>query len=503
MTTMNSSPSPAPPRIRIDRKYRDFIRHHTHVTLPEMSERREQINILEVVHKLEAIGMEHLPLPIIWDAVHLVDEGEMASRPEITRRIQFTYQARMNRVSRYLDNFFNWSTQDCELYFQLALALREVEFDHIKGRTDIDRAIANVAIIATAKRSLVLGIPAETITRQINWALGEVGGLEADEVELLECLPDHSLLKPSDKIDHEQMALDRGVTKIQLIETLETRGRIASLFSDCFGGLRRETQKKEIHPLAVRRLNIASRMLAEPGLEALMRIARVAKEFVAFQPRFEKKMIPAADGDQTRMRMMATYDEMSKMAPAAWAMKVASPKYFRYRLATKSFMIREKIKRSDKKQLFYVLLDRSKSMQQGERIYKLMAILMNRLRAVMRREAMVGFCFFDSQVHEEILVREVAEASDHIRTLTSEFFMGDDTDINLALREGITRIARITEEIEADGPELIIVTDGDHGINVKAKELKNIVLHAFIVEETNDDLIALAKSTGGVALQRL
>lgn len=488
---------------RIDRRYHDFIRYHTHVTLPEISERRQQINTNEVVRKLDEIGMSHLPLPIIWDGVHLIDEGKVASKTEITRRTRLTYRMRMWPIRRWIDDYTDGSTRDAEIYHRLALLLRDVNFDSIRGRTDIDRAIANVAVIATAKRSLVVGIPPETIATQINWALEEVGGLEADEIELLECLPDESLLKPTETIDVEQMAKDRGVTSIQLVETIDTRGRIASLFTDCFGGMRKQTEQKEIHPLSVRRLNVASRMLAEPSLEALQRISRVANQYVAFQPRFEKKMIPAVDGDQTRMRMMQSFDEITKMAPAAWAMKVASSKYFRYRLATKSFMVREKIKRSDKKQLFYAMLDRSKSMQQGERIYKLLAILMNRLRAVGRREAILGYSFFDSQVHEEIMVSEVAEVREEIRKLTYDFFIGDDTDINLALREGIQRIRKLVGDIDAERPELILVTDGDHGINVQVSELKGIILHVFIVEEHNDDLIELATKTGGVALQGL
>lgn len=489
--------------IRIERRFRDFIRYHTHVTMPEMSERRQQINTHEVVRKLDAIGMSHLPLPIIWDGVHLVDEGKVASKTEITRRTRLTYRMRMWPIRRWIDDYTDGSTRDAEIYHRLALLLRDVNFDSIRGRTDIDRAIANVAVIATAKRSLVVGIAPETIAAQINWALEEVGGLEADEIELLECLPDESLLKPTDKIDVEQMAKDRGVTSIQLVETIDTRGRIASLFTDCFGGMRKQTEQKEMHPLSIRRLNVASRMLDEPSLEALQRISRVANQYVAFQPRFEKKMIPAVDGDQTRMRMMQSFDEIQKMAPAAWAMKVASSKYFRYRLATKSFMVREKIKRSDKKQLFYAMLDRSKSMQQGERIYKLLAILMNRLRAVGRREAILGYSFFDSQVHEEIMVSEIADVREEIRKLTYDFFIGDDTDINLALREGIKRIRKLVGDIDAERPELILVTDGDHGINVQAKELNGIVLHVFIVEEFNDDLIELATKTGGVALHGL
>ncbi|MGI9471675.1 MAG: hypothetical protein ACR2NZ_09105 [Rubripirellula sp.] len=490
-------------RIRVDRRFRRFIEFHTHVTYPEMSERREQINTLEVVKKLDSIGMHHLPLPIIWDGVHLVDEGKLAGKNEIERRTRLTYRMRMWKVTQMIDDVTSWSSRDADLYYQLSLLLKEIEFDKIHGRTDIDRAIANVAVIATAKRSLVVGIPAERIAEQINWALDEVGGLEADEVDLLECLPDESKLKPTEKIDFDQMSQDRGVTSIQLVETLDTRGKIASLFTDCFSGVRQKSEQKEMHPLSVRRLNVASRLLAEPSLEALLKISRVANEYVAFQPRFEKKMIPAADGDQTRMRMMTSYDELPRMAPAAWAMKVASAKYFRYRLATKSFMVREKIKRSDKKQLFYAMLDRSKSMQQGERIYKLLAILMNRLRAVMRREAVLGYSFFDSDVHEEVMVADVAEAQDEIRRLEYDFFMGDDTDINLALREGIKRIRNVVDDIDAERPELIIVTDGDHGINVQPKELKGIMLHVFIVEEHNDDLIELAKKTGGVALQGL
>lgn len=490
-------------KIHVGRRFHQFINFHTHVTFPEASERREQINTHEVIKKLDAIGMSHIPVPTIWDGVHLIDDGKLAGQLEIARRTRLTYRLRMWKFTQLVDEVVKWSDRDIELYYQLAACLRDVNFDQIHGRTDVDRAIANVAIIATAKRGLVVGIPPETISEQINWALEEVGGLEADEVELLEYLPDEQFLKPTDKIDFEQMSVDRGISSITLVENIETRGKIASLFTDCFGGKRKETEEKELHPLSVRRLDVASRLLSEPSMEALLRVSRVANEYVAFRPRFEKKMIPAADGDQTRMRMMESYDELSKMAPAAWALKVASPKYFRYRLATKSFMVREKIKRSDKKQVFYAMLDCSKSMQQGERIYKLIAILMNRLRAVGRREAILGFSFFDADVHEEVLVTEVAEAKEEIRKLHYEFFTGDDTDINLALRVGAKRIRDLINNIEAERPELIIVTDGDHGINVKPKELKGIMLHVFIVEESNPDLMQLAKKTGGVALQRL
>ena len=490
-------------RLHIPRGYRKFIKFHSHVTYPETSERRQQINTQEVLNKLEHLGMDHIPVPLIWDGVHLVDDGRLAGKVEIERRTRWTYRSRMWKAMQWVDDFVNLSVRDLEKYYDLAQALRDVDFDLIHGRTDVDRAIANIAIISTAKRALAVGVPPDAITQQINWALQEVGGLEADEIELLECLPPECDLKPSGKIDHDQMSLDRGISSIKLIENIETRGRIASLFADVFGGRKQETTEKEMHPLSVRRLDVASRLLAEPGLEALQRISRIANEFVAFQPRFEKKMIAAPDGDQTRMRMMRSYDELPRMAPAAWALKVASPKYFRYRLATKSFMVREKIKRSDKKQFFYAMLDRSKSMQQGERIYKLIAILLNRLRAVGRREATLGFSFFDSQVHEEIMVRDALEAKEEVRKLHHEFFLGDDTDINLALREGIKRIKDATSQMEVGEPELIIVTDGDHGINVTPKELKGIMLHVFIVEERNEDLMKLAKQTGGVALQRL
>ena len=63
--------------------------------LPEINERREQINSLEVVKKLDSIGMQHLPLPIIWDGVHLVDEGKFAGKTEIERRTRLAGRSRM------------------------------------------------------------------------------------------------------------------------------------------------------------------------------------------------------------------------------------------------------------------------------------------------------------------------------------------------------------------------------------------------------------------------
>ncbi len=171
-------------QVHVARKFRDFIRFHTHITYPESSERRQQINTAEVVKKLDAIGMGHVHVPIIWDGVHLVDEGRLAGANEIERRVRFTYRMRMWKLTTWIDEVFSWSARDVDLYLQLAQALREVDFEHIKGRTDVDRAIANIAIIATAKRSIAQGIPPDTITWQINWALKQVGGLNRSRTDV-------------------------------------------------------------------------------------------------------------------------------------------------------------------------------------------------------------------------------------------------------------------------------------------------------------------------------
>ena len=232
-------------RVFIEKKYRRFIRYHTHVTYPETSERRQQINTLEVIKRLDSIGMGHVDVPVIWDGVHLVDEGKVAGKNEIERRVQATYRSRMWKLTQVVDDMLFMSIRDAPIYHDLANCMREVEFDLIKGRTDIDRAIANIAVIATAKRSLAVGIPYDIISRQINTALREVGGLETDEIELLECLPDEGDLKATDQMDHDQMANDRGISSIRLVENIETRGKIASLFADCLAArnVSRRTRK--------------------------------------------------------------------------------------------------------------------------------------------------------------------------------------------------------------------------------------------------------------------
>ena len=128
---------PQPP----ERGFQSFLQYHTHVTQPESSERRQQINTLEVISKLDAIGLNHVDVPMIWDGVHLVDEGKVASQSEISRRVSITARARMWKPIRWLDGGGHFSNRDQNHYFELARCLRDIDFDQIKGRTNIDRAI--------------------------------------------------------------------------------------------------------------------------------------------------------------------------------------------------------------------------------------------------------------------------------------------------------------------------------------------------------------------------
>ena len=62
------------------------------------------------------------------------------------------------------------------------------------------------------------------------------------------------------------------------------------------------------------------------------------------------------------------------------------------------------------------------------------------------------------------MVEEIAEAQEEIRRLEYDFFLGDDTDINLALREGIKRIRSVVDDVDAEFRHEYLATLAKHRI---------------------------------------
>ncbi len=246
------------------------------------------------------------------------------------------------------------------------------------------------------------------------------------------------------------------------------------------------------------------RRLAEDMLKGKDEIIRVSRHLDQLSPmRVAKSNRLEADpeGDERRWRPIRNLGELHKIPQSEWALPES---YRMYRALTGQTPVRERCTRQEKRQLLYLLVDCSGSMSDGERIAKAGGVLLNRLKAVMAGEAEVYFRFFDGsprQEHHAATPEQAKALMSHV--LERSNFSGGSTDIRAAVRAAVERI----EELLASGeqlykPEIVLVSDGEAAVPSR-EDLGGVRLHVFNVECAQAELVELARSTGGVGMDRL
>lgn len=304
-----------------------------------------------------------------------------------------------------------------------------------------------------------------------------------------------------------------GVDEILLPIFLENGNgtKLARLLEEAVGNARELDHNERELLLAARPAGSAKlpfnqlRELAEEMLRGRDVIARISRQLDDTELMDVAKSITQAEdnaGDERRNRPIKDLGELNRLAIPEWCYP---RNYLRYRLMTNQAMIRERTKRVVKKQLLYLLIDGSGSME-GPRIARAGGVLMNRLRAVMAGEAEVYVRFFDYDLHPEHKVRTKAEAKKAMKFFQETAnFSGGGTDITNAILGAHERIEQLMKQGLHHRPEIAIVTDGqDHKVSyLTASQFPGTRLHSFIIDQDNPSLVDLAKSTGGVAMSNL
>ena len=241
--------------------------------------------------------------------------------------------------------------------------------------------------------------------------------------------------------------------------------------------------------------------LADNQLAEVLRISRKMKAFSKLKTAKIQEFTPDAEGNQVRNRVMNNYGELARIKSEQYAQKVTMPKIFNYRTVTNQYMIRERGKFLEKKQLLYVLVDCSGSMTEDghSRINMAAGILVNRLMAVAKGDATVYWRFFDTVAHECTFVDNKEKAQQSIsKILEQENYDGGGTNFDVALNTAVEHIESLKESVKFAKPEIFMVTDGGCSCHLKRDDLKGIKLHAGIVaSEYPRDLHNLVSATGG------
>lgn len=250
-------------------------------------------------------------------------------------------------------------------------------------------------------------------------------------------------------------------------------------------------------PSQVRRL--AEKMLR--GEDELLRVSRHLDKLSPMRVAKSNKLEVDPEGDERRWRPIRNLGELHKIPQSEWAL----PKSYRmYRALTGQTPVRERCTRTEKRQLLYILVDCSGSMEDGERIAKAGGVLLNRLKAVVAGEAEVYFRFFDGSPRQEHHAATPEEAKALMtQVMERGNYSGGSTDIRAAVQVAAKRI----EELIASGeqlykPEICLVSDGEAAVPSR-EDLGGVRLHVFNVECAQPKLVELARSTGGVGIDRL
>lgn len=259
---------------------------------------------------------------------------------------------------------------------------------------------------------------------------------------------------------------------------------------------KKKTSKSGKGPLSkLKKKQIALDMTKEQKI--WLEISRELESKTKFKVSKSVKFIPDPEGDEVRNRQIKSLNELNRLVKKEFALP---KRYLNYRLISHQSPVRERVKREEKKQLLYLLVDCSGSMDNGQRVAKAGGVVFNRLKAVVEGEAELYLRFFDGGLYEEKFVGSEKEAKDLMKVVQNNNYSGGSTSFDTAIRGALERIEEILKEGKSDRPQIVIITDGDDRFSITEKEFKGTILHSFLVDNDNESLRQLAEKTGGIGI---
>lgn len=214
------------------------------------------------------------------------------------------------------------------------------------------------------------------------------------------------------------------------------------------------------------------------------------------------KFKQTVEGDDIKSRPMTSVGEIGKIGQAAFALRHKSRTLFHKKLACSEFSVRELGTYLDRKQLLYILVDSSGSMQEHNAFCQAAGVALNRLTAVAAGDAEVYWRFFTGHPHQEFHAYDKDSARSSVALLTrSANYSGGSTNFDRAIVAAVSDIeSHVEENPSFIKPEIMIVTDGQNEASLTLSQLKGIKLHTVFVGPTTPhySIVELGLASGGI-----
>lgn len=247
------------------------------------------------------------------------------------------------------------------------------------------------------------------------------------------------------------------------------------------------------------KLQVAKDLQKNSQKEIMLRISRLLDNFTKLQTSKSVKEIADPSGNETRTRSMQDIAELARLGGTDWAMYKTNKSYFMYQAVTGQMNISERITKEERKQAIFILVDGSGSMN-GTRLHKATGVVMNRLKAVLKGDAVCYISVFDTEMQKPDFAENQEQATKLIKKFADGNYSGGGTDIAKAVFSAHNFIKKeIAEGKLLYRPEIIVLTDDDSSANgVKSSQIAGTRVNGFAMESKNPNLKTLAESTGGL-----
>jgi uncharacterized protein with von Willebrand factor type A (vWA) domain len=392
-----------------------------------------------------------------WDAL-IKPSLKRYAREMLSRRISEPEQAKT-------------VTNHVKLLSKTADFYRGIDFSKVPGRTALEKAISVVLAMQSKNTKEMWGYQRNQSQAESEDIVANPGSGKEAAAQVMAVFSDLSDLSPEE---------------MELLLADKTPGNGASKgthFNDV------ELQRQA-----------AEELLSNPVKQQMYRIARTLEHYSEMDSHIPLEVTRDPNGEDVQRRQMESFNEVSKVDKSNWALYQEAPILFWQKILSREMMVRERIVRSRKKQLLYMLIDVSGSMDSAERIGTACGILMNRLKAVIAGDAELYYRFFDGDVYQEYEARTKDQAREAMKRVLTKNFSGGSTSIDKALKAGIQAVNRRTKDGSLVKPHIVVVSDGCDEISVGKEDLGNTVLHAFLCGGSNEALTSLAKRSAGVGV---
>lgn len=395
---------------------------------------------------------------------------------------------------RALINPVNWDLQDerggnnprtveevMQYHVNVQKFCCDVDFRKYSGRSPLEKACNVVYALSSMekKKKQQKQQQQQPQGQQGQQGEGEGEGEEQDDMPETRATPQKQ--QGGDSGQEPEIFQDSNCTGTSLNDEMDRVNSVSDFAKECLGKKNRSSENL-LHELSKEHkklLELGSKM---KQLSRLNTTGKVTKE-------------RDPHGRKTRTILM---EELAQL-PQAQKFNFGFPKaYLTYKAVQKSMHLRERVSAKHHKQLLYMLIDCSGSMNQKDKLLRVLAVLLNRLEGVASGEAELYARFYESDLYPEHHITSYADAVKFFGLVRDYPYNQGGTEIGNCLGKVITRMHEFPGMVN---PNVMIVTDGQD--SVRDMDCGKATVHTYLVEKglENHGLKRLCDKTRGVYLK--